>query len=181
MTTHPVITNDVQMLEYLLNLDSIDADLLATSMARIGRNSGPQLISSLFRRGCLMDADVLAVGVEAAWTGAEFPLSYLTADEWATLFEATGYLVNAKRRPDLLPTEPITLYRGAPVSAAFGWSWTDSIETAQWFADRATHRGTGRVWVAEVATHRLLANFTDSRGENEYVVDATAMPIEVAS
>lgn len=181
MTTHPVITNDVQMLEYLLNVDTIDADLLFTSMARIGRNSGPQLISSLYRRGCLTDADVLAVGVEAAWTGAEFPMSYLTADEWSTLFEATGYLVDSRRRPDLLPDQPITLYRGAPVSGAFGWSWTDSIETARWFANRPTHRGTGRVWVAEVATHRLLANFAESRGESEHVVDATALPIEVAS
>jgi hypothetical protein len=182
MTTHPLITNDVEMLSYLANLDApIDAELLTTSMARVSRNSGPQLVSSLFGLGCLMDADVLAAGVEAAWTGAEFPMSFLDAEEWTTLFETTGYLVGSKRRPDLLPTKPIRLYRGASVAGAFGWSWTHSIDTARWFANRPAQRGVGRVWTAEVSPHRIFAHFPDSRGEGEYVVDATAMSIEVSS
>jgi hypothetical protein len=90
----------------------------------------PALMFDLWVRGFL-DDDVLAVALCDAWESAEWPLQYLSPDSWREFWELVGYVENGRRtrRPD----RPLTLYRGGDPR---GWSWTNSLERAQWFADR---------------------------------------------
>ena len=77
-----------------------------------------------------------------------------------------GYVENGRRtrRPD----RPLTLYRGGDPR---GWSWTDSLERAQRFADRlAPIQDHPLVYRAVVDPKLLLARIHDpegGRGEHE--------------
>lgn len=144
-----------------------------------GRNELPGILIDAFRRDEFAeDLPELAVAIEDAWTGCEFPARSLDLWEWVELFDAVGYLENGKRsqRPDVIPT----LYR-ATVVGSVGMSWTDSREQAEWFHARNRRYGfEGEILtLAEVAPVDVLAHFHApgvSRGEQEWVIDYNAHP-----
>lgn len=101
-----------------------------------GRNAGPELLwwwSHLWRNedrgpsGLGPDRDTLGEIIIDAWSGAEWPLSQLDADRWATLFAESGFVTDCDAEP---PVGPIRLRRGAADRCRAGWSWTDDLSVA---------------------------------------------------
>lgn len=152
---------------------------------RCERNKLPTILWNLFQDGAFtldedhgyryFDVPLLAVAVEDAWSSAEYPENALDFWLWQDLFnEASEHLV--------YPDVPVTLYRGAGVepSAARRMSWTSTLETARWFADRF---GGGFVYrIGDVQPQYVLAQITRGRDEDEYVLDPEYLdgaPIEV--
>jgi hypothetical protein len=144
----------------------LSADDFGGLSARAGRNHSPRLLMELWYRTRL-DDDALPYAVCDAWESAEWPLRCLDTDTWRELWEEAGYVENG--RPSRRPDRPLTLYRGGhPV----GWSWTDHLEAAQFFADRG-HQRHPYVYKAVVEPGLLYARIHDpkmGRGEHEYVL-----------
>jgi hypothetical protein len=164
-------------------------ETLSTAMGRVGRNNCPALVMTTHVEVNLRPA-LAAWAVQEAWSGAEHPMMYLDKDEWLELFDLAGYTVNGKPSPR--PTEAMTVYRGSDAEHCLGWSWTEDVALAQWFADRVIHTRPGIVWRARVEPVRLLARitesrlradppgFTETRGESEWVVDTGGLDVQAA-
>lgn len=138
-----------------------------------GRNELPWLLEAYAHR---LDLDELAKGIECAWTAAEFPMSWIKRDGWRQLFERVGFLEDIRRAER--PAEPMTLFRGSVKAKRFGWSWTDDVEQAEWFAERWRQGGhDGRVWTVTVPPEAILAHFPTSRNESEWVIIPTGLKV----
>ncbi|MEV8193470.1 hypothetical protein AB0P13_15210 [Rhodococcus pyridinivorans] len=79
------------------------------------------------------------------------------------------------------PTEPLTLYRGAPPEYRAGLSWTDTPERARWYVQewQTGKRNTGgTVWKCTIPPERFLGYFDrDPVEEIEWVADVRGLPI----
>lgn len=159
-------------------IDGLVADLVATdvpaealslAMLRVGRNDAPALLFHLDWE-VELSADLTAWAVPHAWCMVEWPTRALEAEVWQDLFERAGFTIDGVVAPR--PTEPLTLYRGADHDHRLGWSWTENVDRARWFADRPQHPTRGKVWTATVMPWALLAYIHESgRSESEWVVD----------
>lgn len=142
--------------------------------ARAGRNDLPYILAmAVLGHGTLTDLKEIAIGIQNAWTLAEWPEQAIDRDIWLTLFQTSGFLFNELSITP--PSHPINLYRGAVPKYRIGMSWTDDLERAEWFAHRFDGmRGTisGRVYTVTAPHEAILAHFTEARGENEWVLDA---------
>lgn len=151
-------------------------DELTTAMLRVGRIPALSLLESLFSEGMITPA-AAAANVASAWSMAEYPDTTLDREVWRGLFELAGYTVDDT--PADRPSEPLVLWRGSLPEARANWSWTDSREVAQQYADGGFRRAPGALWTATVAPWRLLARQT-GRQESEYVVDTAGLEIHAA-
>jgi len=168
-------------------------DAVHTAMCHLDRNLSPVLLQRLYEER-LLTRRAATRWVGQAWSGCEFPETALDAEEWQYLFWRAGFTVDGRRAD--LPDAPLVLYRGATYERRDGWSWTDDIEVARWFARRingegwqtycsfqgpAFHRvreSPAVVWKATVEPDRLYAgNLSARRGEPEYVIDTDGLDI----
>lgn len=100
--------------------------------------------------------------------------SALNTDEWVELFTYGGYRAG---KPD--DSDPITLYRGCDPRFKYNMSWTDSLETAKYFAGQNVISGIYRVtitrpevikfWPDTFVPERVI----DPRGRNVELVPGT--------
>lgn len=141
---------------------------------RCGRNKLPEIVWRLYeddaftvdeRNGYrIFDTELLAVAVQDAWSGAEYPEGALDGFFWVELFNSAS--------PHLaFPGTPLTLYRGVRHP---DWmrrmSWTSSLKTARWFANR--YESTGTVYrIVDVDPGDVLAQIVDGRDEDEFVLE----------
>ncbi len=141
-----------------------------------GRIHGPALLWAAWW-GDVIDADALAALVGSVWAMAEYPDRALSRAEWRGLFSVANYTVDGRRA--LLPTGPLTLWRGSVPERARDWSWSASREVAERYADgRVTGRQPGRLYRAEVHPSALLCSNTGhARDEAEYVVDTDLVDV----
>jgi len=156
-------------------------ELLRLTKILPGRNELPALLFDLWGEGWFADnPDALAPAIEDAWSSSELPLNAADADEWLELFEETGFINNTVSDETARPREAMTLYRGATPETAARMSWTDRLETAQWFADRFGGVLGRKMWTARVEPSRLLAHFQDDDDprEWEWVVDPRGLTVE---
>lgn len=140
----------------------------------LGRNDLPARLWHAYLGDEFDSVSELAVGIEDAWTSAEFPERLLPEWEWnwLELFSAAGYLEGATRAPR--PHSPLVLYRGAAKSRRRGMAWTCDLDRAAWFAKR--FGGGGCVWRTFAPPLALLAHFA-SRNEDEFVLDTSHLSI----
>jgi hypothetical protein len=173
----PFTTDVGEMVEYFFdNAIEPTPEELGTALVRVGRNNGPALIAGLHCEWRLTPAAATA-HVGGAWSAVAFPEDCLDRETWVELFGDAGYTVD--RVPAPRPTEPLRLYRGAPVSRRDRMSWTDDLATARRFASGemwGTEPDT--VWTALVEPSRLLCANLDGRGEREYIIDTDGLAIE---
>lgn len=157
-----------------------------------GRNDKPAiLVRGALLDGDLEDPDQIAIGIEDAWTGCEWPGIAFDEDDsgdmsqriWNNLFnkafdgDEDGYLLGDQlAKLDTLP-ETIMLYRGCSKGHEYGMSWTTSFERAHWFATRMSALwGGGEVYRIYAPREWVLADFGSSqRGEDEIVIDPTRL------
>lgn len=171
----PVITDSAELVHWMAENEPDDGwqvDDLETACSRVGRNAGPALLIDLHREGVLTRALYVAM-VGHVWSMAEWPLRQLEGHEWLELFHVAGYTRAMEDGPGRRwprPRKPRTLYRGADEANRLGWSWTDNLETARWFANREVWKSPGQVWTLTVDPRWLLARI-DTRKESEYVID----------
>lgn len=150
----------------------IDRKTFDMASMRLGRGYGPALLFDLAMTGSLDLGDLDMVGVVAdVWSAAEYPEDAMERALWLEFFEANGYTDDMRAVSP--PTEPVTVYRGAPVELRDRMSWTADVEIAGQFAYGGIRgRRAGEVWVAEAHPEALMAYIgADSRGESEYVLD----------
>ncbi len=175
-TTVPFMQTVEEAVRYFLSKPELPTvDDLEKAMSGVGRNSAPELLFYLYcyRR---VTPGAAARLVSSAWCGCEFPSLSLDKATWRKLFDLAGY--TAEGVPAERPVASLRLYRGALPGHHRGWSWTDDLELARWFAQRPCNRGEGRVWAATVRPARLLARISEQRpGESEYVVDARRLVV----
>ena len=174
------VANRQAIIERSYEVDTWDGLLSLTGILP-GRNELPALLFDLWGEGWFSDApDALAPAIEDAWTSGEWPLDVADVDEWLVLFEEVGVINNVLGDETARPREAKTLYRGATPDMAARMSWTDRLETAQWFADRFGGVLGRKVWTAHVDPSRLLAHFHDEDNprEWEWVVDPRGLVVE---
>lgn len=152
--------------------------------ARAGRNDMPTILFYSIMDGRLTDKAQIALGIERAWTGCEWPgitfdsnaSGEVSRQAWHSIFMhalETGEFLDETTPRDLtaLPEE-LTLYRGAPESHKIGMSWTTDFERAHWFATRMNVLfGGGKVYRITIPRDWVLAKFHEARSESEYVLD----------
>jgi len=157
-------------------------ELLRLTKILPGRNELPALLFDLWGGWWFADnPDALAPAIEDAWSSSELPLNAAADDEWLELFEEAGFINHTVSDETARPREAMTLYRGATPATAARMSWTDRLETAQWFAGRFGGVLGRKVWTAHVEPSRLLAHFHDDDDdprEWEWVVDPRALTVE---
>lgn len=159
--------------------DGTDPEFLRRMLYRSDRIDGPALLFYWQLEG-LVGREELAPLVADVWSSAEYPERSLTREGWLSLFRFVGYVSDPPGLP--VPTEPVTLYRGAPPRYARGMAWTATRATAQRFADGGIRgRHAGYVYAATVAPAAVLARCEgrgedDEPGEAEYVVDPSMLP-----
>jgi hypothetical protein len=148
---------------------------------RCGHNKLPQILWDLYEVDAFdddagnFDTKLLAVAVEDAWSSAEYPEGALEAYRWQDLFHTADEHLAC-------PKDPVTVYRGVrDEGGVVGMSWTSSIDTARWFADR--FGAGGLVYrLVDVQPADVLAQIVHGRDEDEYVLDPEYLedaPIEL--
>ncbi len=153
-----------------------DSSLWDRLSARAGRNDMPDILLDAYEFGAFSgDADALAHAMERAWTMAEWPTRLVDPENWLEMFHdasASGHynldgeLVERTELP-----ETITLWRGCHMDYKVNLSWTGDREQAEWFAHRFDGVWDGRLYTLEAPREVILAHFTTSRREDEYVID----------
>lgn len=155
-------------------------EMLAQKKARIGKakkdknwslviflHERPFRISALFSLWAagLIPSRELGPFLEEVWVDSENLFQYprrMILD----MFEASGFIGKIK------PEKDLPVYRGVSLKGKVkGFSWTEDIERAEWFARRF---GSGKVYKALIPPDGILASFS-SRGENEIVVDPSKL------
>lgn len=121
-----------------------------------------------------MSAEDYARFLAEMWVLVEFP-NYdrnISTHEFVKLFRnANKQLLMGEEEMEYYLRLPntITVYRGLQRGATVnGLSWTTSLNTAQWFAERWS--ASGEVYSAQINKQDVLAYFS-TRGESEIVVD----------
>lgn len=150
--------------------------------ARAGRNDFPTILFYGLLNMQLTETKEIALGIERAWTSAEWPgicfgPAEMSRQAWHTIFMRAldnGEFLDETTPADIttLP-ETLTLYRGAPAEHKFGMSWTSSFDRAHWFATRMNALYGGHIYRVEIPRELVLAKFHEARGESEYVLDTT--------
>ncbi|WP_052748651.1 arsenate reductase/protein-tyrosine-phosphatase family protein [Microbacterium sp. Ag1] len=148
-------------------------------MREEGRNPHPPadlpgLFADRHRTG--ISLDVLAAILSVSWAkGAGpdgWPLRELPRDEWVRLFREVGYLYGGACSPEAIPTETLTLYRGAVPEYSRGLSWTTAPNDARFFGARYD-RDRARLYVVDAEPGWMLGRVPAgpfSPG-GEYIVD----------
>lgn len=163
---------DTQAVGGTISSTELDQYLLAE-----GRNGGPAVLWVAWE-GEMISYDTLAAHVGAVWSLAEFPDQCLEREQWLELFRCASFTVDGKRAA--LPTEPLTLWRGAVPERRADWSWTTDPEVARTYASGTMlGRPMGKVWQVVAPPGALLAANLgpDTRKESEYVVDTRGLNI----
>ncbi|WNG79956.1 hypothetical protein C6A86_016960 [Mycobacterium sp. ITM-2016-00316] len=140
---------------------------------RCGRNKLPEIVWRLYEDDAftvgecngyrIFDTELLAVAVQDAWSSAEYSEGALDGFFWVELF-GSAY-------PHLtFPSASITLYRGVrDAEWARRMSWTSSLESVRWFANR--YECTGTVYrIVDVDPQDVLAQIAEGRDEDEFVL-----------
>jgi hypothetical protein len=147
----------------------------------IGRHPRP-LRLECFREiaGRLTDAEYwrLLAGI---WTDAEVP--NVNRAIWIDLFTADRGGREDVMKPEehaafAALSEPVQIYRGAPMKYARGMAWTTDRDRAMWFAERYAYTNGARLLTAILPKRKLLAYFTE-RKEAEAVIDPRRIKYEV--
>jgi hypothetical protein len=142
-----------------------------------GRNDEPELLWGAWVSKSI-STDTMTQVVGGVWSAAEYPEWLLRRRTWITMFTAAGYTVDGQ--PGERPTEPVTLYRGAPARLARRMSWTSDREQAEWFANREAKFGgsPGNVYTITAPPLSLLCfnGGISGRGESEYVINPEGLP-----
>lgn len=152
--------------------------------ARAGRNDKPAILITAIASGALTDPREVRVGLEDAWTTCEWPGRAADYELWMMVFELAGtdehYLRETELRPRSELPETLTLYRAATAGHELGLSWTTSFERAHWFATRigAIAGGHHRIFGIEAPCDWVLANFHETRGESEFVLDTSPLTLD---
>lgn len=140
----------------------------------------PQLIERIFDEGLYPSLDQLAWALHNAWRRVEVPGRDVSQEKWKSMWRTVGYVYGAERREDLRPTEPVTMYRGAPPEFRDRLSWTSSPERAHWYIhtwrQAAQNNERGRIWQCTIPPERFLAHF-DGRGELEWLVEVDGLAV----
>lgn len=158
-----------------LNPAATPALVFMRSLARAGRNAGPEMLVEWLDDGRLPFDDLHRV-ITDVWSMAEWPASALGIDVWVELFSVCGF-VSDDGQPR--PTEAVVAYRGATLKHASGMSWTIDFDRAVWFAQRARNAGLEAfVFRREIPPAAILAICGMERGRNEreVVVDPEVLP-----
>jgi hypothetical protein len=140
----------------------------AKEMLRLDRNDQPYWLWRAWDGGEI-DTETLREWILPTWEMAEFPAS-LGQGLWLEMFDATGFVSDGWDEPP----DPLTVYRGAAVSRACGFSWTWERERADWFAQRiALARIPAAVYEITLPREMLLAVIggVEGRGEREVIVN----------
>jgi len=90
--------------------------------------------------------------------------------------ERGAFMRDGERAALAAMPERLTIYRGAQLRNASGWSWSLDVERARWFAVR-WHRGEGIVIHATVARSDVIG-YLDGREEAEIVCDPDLVAVE---
>ncbi|UNX53601.1 hypothetical protein MF406_11435 [Georgenia sp. TF02-10] len=131
--------------------------------------------------GAMTDPQEIRIGLEDAWTTAEWPGRAADYDVWLMAFDVAlvegHYLHEHELREHSALPETLRVYRAATEGHELGLSWTTSFERAHWFATRIGAIGgrPHRIMELDAPREWVLAHFNDGRGESEYVVDTTRM------
>lgn len=170
----PLMFDPAEAMTWLVDRDrEPTADEVETIMGRLGRVHAPWVLGELYCYDLLGD-DVATALVGQAWSIAEYPEDALGCDLWLELFDLAGFTVDGKAAPR--PTQPLTLYRGAPEDRRARMAWTDSVDEAQRFATGLRTRETGELWTATVEPWRLLT-VDNGRTEHEHVINPDGLEI----
>ncbi len=150
---------------------------------RLGRNDLPDLLAEMWEEGSLDDPEDLAEAVSDAWTSADLPLRALARHEWVGLFRELGYTVDGRRRPELRPTTPLTLFRAATRYdlRTPGLSWTPDLNLARFFQQYNTRymRQPLLLLRTRAEPHHFLARFHEARSEDEYLITVSNRNVDV--
>jgi hypothetical protein len=148
----------------------LTADELSDRLSVMNR---PARWDNLINLAPSLTPEVLRELVSRWWSDVEFPYQYGIV-EISNIFVKTGFVSDDPAI--LLPTEPLTVYRGVGgdahfLSGKYGLSWTTDPNVAHWFANRfAILHGPGAVYTAEVEPKHVLGMFNGCQ-ESEVVVD----------
>lgn len=124
-----------------------------------------------------MTAALLTAAVGEVWAMAELPDDALSQDEWRQLFAVAGYTENGRRVAR--PAAPVRLWRGAEPQFRARGSWTGTRAVAETYASGSLPwRTRGAVWTAVVPPQLIFARVS-MRDEDEYVIDARTLQIEL--
>ncbi|GAA3941956.1 hypothetical protein [Microbacterium soli] len=147
------------------------------------RNDMPAVVFDLFYSGGFGDdIDLLAEAIEDAWTASEFPQRLVDADCWIEFFNEAGFIENGRVAPHPKSVPP--LYRSAADPYAYGLSWTEDYEQAEWFYRRnVDYFGfpSKLLRLDNPDPVDVLAKFHSARNEAEWVLrpDGTDQAVEV--
>ncbi|KLL95131.1 hypothetical protein NJ76_29875 [Rhodococcus sp. IITR03] len=145
----------------------------------------PLMVERMFDERIYGTAQWFAGALTLAWRKVEVPTLRVRPDKWISMFRTLGFVtygeVNGIVDESQRPTEPLTLYRGAPPEYREGLSWTDTPTRARWYVQewQTGKRNTdGRVWKCTIPPERFLAYFDrDPVEEIEWVADVRGLPI----
>lgn len=134
----------------------------------------PRLFADRHRTG--VSLDVLALILSVSWAkGAGrdgWPLQALPRAEWVRMFREVGYLYGGTRAPEMRPSTPRTLYRGAVPEYRDGLAWTTAPSDARFYGARYDG-GAANVYAIDAEPDWMLARVPAgpfSPG-GEYIVD----------
>lgn len=118
--------------------------------------------------------------IPEAWVRPEWPTQDIGEQAWIEMFRGAGFVfcVSSDAQFDdggrslHRPTEPLTVYRGAPLeTAGLGMSWSLDEARARWFAKRWLFFGRpSGLYRGVVPPEGVFAMFND-RTEQEVVLD----------
>jgi hypothetical protein len=156
------------------NIGPDDSEGLFDALCRAGRMNGPAMLWDWWAGAhrFKVDQDALRVVVADVWSAADMPERLLSPRwAWVSLFRKADY-------SDTLPSEPVTLYRGATPGRRRGMAWTTDLDRARMFA----HTWIGnagkqtKVFTVTATPDMMLCDIDKAcsdggRGENEIVLD----------
>jgi hypothetical protein len=152
------------------NLKKLDLMARRGDLMLVGRNGAPRLLWQWFNAGEFGESvDILRALICDVWSGAEWPLAVLCADDWREMWHEVGFVSDTSKPA---PTQPLIVYRGATPDGARGWSWTTDVRKARWFAGREVlFQRDGHTYITIVDPRAVHALIDGGRGEAEVVVD----------
>ena len=137
-------------------------EILEQLIFRAGRMSGPILLWDWWDKFHLINTTELRQLLLQVWSGADYPESLVSTERWLKMFDAAGYVSDGQP----VPTQDLTVFRGAPEGYERRMSWTTDIQIATNFGGLD-----GKVWTTTVPPEAVLARIENVRpGESEVLV-----------
>lgn len=137
------------------------------------------ILPEVFHRWSLTEMDVFLDGpasqerkaavLASTWMQTHTPLVHRARDKWVAAFRSIGFINGFSLRPDLLPAEPLTVWRAATPEYVRGLSWTTSRVVANARLQKVSH-GPGFVYECVVQPEWVLARMPQGPLQ-EYIVD----------